>query len=56
MPSSHPLPLHEGVSYASQLCRNLGGFLLLTHTLRVHSTADPDITRPWNYCTNLVFY
>ena len=39
----------------SRLRRDLGGFLLLTPSFRVHSAGDPVVMRPWVYSTNLVF-
>jgi hypothetical protein len=39
----------------SRLRPDLGGFLLLTPSFRVHSAGDPGVMRPWVYSTNLVF-
>ena len=39
----------------SRLRRDLGGFLLLTPSFRVHLAGHPGMMRPWVYSTNLVF-
>jgi hypothetical protein len=50
---THP-PLPKGRRFLpSRLCRDIGGFLLLTPYFRVHLAGDPGLPSPWFAVLNL---